>query len=141
MSTYRLDVFTITAEPGKKYFDERKSQVGDEFEKVKSLAQALLIVSVLRQRPPLFELGQIVATPGAIDLLDRCGVNANELLLRHNGGDWGDICDDDATANSQAVEHKDRIFSVYKLGLKKEPLWIITEHDRSVTTLLLPEEY
>lgn len=141
MGTYHLDVFTITAEPGKKYFDERKSQVGDEFEKVKSLAQALLIVSVLRQRPPLFELGQIVATPGAIDLLDRSGVNANELLSRHNGGDWGDICDEDAAANSQAVEHGDRIFAVYKLGPKKEPLWIITEHDRSVTTLLLPEEY
>jgi len=141
VSTYRLDVFTITAEPGKKYFDERKSQVGDEFEKVKSLAEALLIVSVLRQRPPLFKLGQIVATPGAIDLLDRSGVNANELLLRHNGGDWGDICAQDAAANSQAVEHRERILSVYKLGPKKESLWVITEHDRSVTTCLLPEEY
>ncbi len=141
MGTYRLDIFTVTAEPGKKYFDDRKSQVGDEFEKIRFLAEALLIASVLRQRPPLFELGQIVATPGAIDLLDRSGVNANELLLRHNGGDWGDICDQDAKSNRQALEHNDRILSVYKLGQKKEPLWLITEHDRSVTTCLLPEEY
>src|SRR5450830_936195 len=125
MSTYRLDVFTITAEPGKKYFDERKSQVGEEFEKIKSLAEALLIVSVLRQRPPLFDLGQIVATPGAIDLLDRTGMNANELLLRHSGGDWGDVDDQDAKSNRQALEHNDRILSVYKLGQKKEPLWLI----------------
>ena len=90
---------------------------------------------------PLFELGQIVATPGAIDLLDRTGMNANELLLRHNGGDWGDIGDQDAKSNSQALEHSDRILSVYKLGARKEPLWMITEADRAVTTLLLPEEY
>lgn len=91
--------------------------------------------------PCLFGLGHVVATPGALDLLDRCGVNASTLLARHQRGDWGAICEADAATNAQALHYGDRILAAYEIGQQKERLWIITEHDRSITTLLLPEEY
>ena len=90
---------------------------------------------------PLFPLGQIVATPGALDLLDRTGINASALLYRHQHGDWGVVCAEDAQSNNQAILVGARIVSAYELGLRRERLWIITEADRRVTTLLLPEEY
>lgn len=89
----------------------------------------------------LFPLGQVVATHGALDLLDRSATNAFALLQRHQAGDWGDIHPDDVTANREAVQHSFRILSSYPLGTQGERLWIITEADRSVTTLLLPSEY
>lgn len=90
---------------------------------------------------PLFALGQIVATPGALDLLGRTGINASALLHRHQHGDWGVVCAEDAQSNDQAIFVGARILSAYELGLRRERLWIITEADRGVTTLLLPEEY
>jgi hypothetical protein len=87
----------------------------------------------------LFALGQIVATPGALELLDRSAVNAAELLLRHQGGDWGSIPPDDADQNDQSVVNGTRILSSYQIA--DERIWIITEADRSSTTLLLPDEY
>lgn len=89
----------------------------------------------------LFPLGQVVATHGALDLLDRSATNAFALLQRHQAGDWGDIHPDDATANREAVQHGFRILSSYPLGSAAERIWVITEADRSVTTLLLPAEY
>jgi hypothetical protein len=89
----------------------------------------------------LFPLGHVVATSGAVDLLDRCGINANMLLARHECGDWGVVCAADAAANNQALLDGERLLSAYEVGQRKERLWIVTEHDRSVTTLLLPEEY
>lgn len=89
----------------------------------------------------LFPLGQVVATHGALDLLDRSATNAFALLQRHQAGDWGDIHPDDVTANREAVQNGFRILSSYPLGTQAERLWIITEADRSVTTLLLPSEY
>lgn len=86
-----------------------------------------------------FPLGQLVATPGALDLLDRTGENAYELLQRHQGGDWGDVSPDDAIENEKSTMNGCRIISSYQLG--DERIWIITEADRSFTTLLLPEEY
>lgn len=91
--------------------------------------------------PTLFPLGHVVATPGALDLLDRLGINASTLLTKHEHGDWGDVCEEDASSNDLAIKTGDRVLSAYSLGNAKERLWIITEHDRSVTTLLLPEEY
>lgn len=91
--------------------------------------------------PGLFKLGNVVATPSALDLLDRAGINASTLLARHEKGDWGVICAEDAAANIQAIRDGDRVLSAYELGKNCERLWIITEHDRSVTTLLLPEDY
>ncbi|MFJ2990704.1 hypothetical protein ACIPF8_22805 [Collimonas sp. NPDC087041] len=90
---------------------------------------------------PLFALGDIVATRGAVELLDRLGVNGSVYLKRHQFGDWGVVCAEDATENVRAVTDGNRILSEYRLGGRRERLWIITEHDRSVTTLLLPDEY
>ena len=87
-----------------------------------------------------FSPGQIVATPGAIAALSEAGQGMLEFLIRHITGDWGDICKEDAAENELALKEGFRILSAYRttLGMK---LWIITEADRSVTTLLLPSEY
>ena len=88
----------------------------------------------------LFALGNMVATPGALDLLDRSATNAVELLQRHQSGDWGNVPPDDAEENLRAIQYGGRLLSSYTLN-GNEKLWIITEADRSVTTLLLPQEY
>jgi len=85
---------------------------------------------------PRFELGKIVATPGAIDL----GIDLASYLHRHHCGDWGDLCEEDQQANEDALIHGDRILSHYKLK-DGERIYIITEADRSSTCILLPEEY
>jgi hypothetical protein len=89
---------------------------------------------------PLFKVGQVVSTPGALLVLEEAGQNPLELLLRHVTGDWGELCEEDRAENELAVEQGFRIFSAYELddGAK---VWVITEWDRSVTTLLLPDEY
>lgn len=89
---------------------------------------------------PLFSLGQIVATPGALDLLDRTGRNGMDLVQRHQHGDWGSVPPDDAEANTYSISNGSRILSSYYLN-DTERLWIITEADRSATTLLLPSDY
>lgn len=88
---------------------------------------------------PKFALGATVATLGALDLLDHAGVNASAYLARHQYGDFGSICAVDQKSNLDAIAHGLRVFSAYDIG--KARLWVITEADRSVTTLLLPSEY
>lgn len=88
----------------------------------------------------LFPLGEVVATPGALALLERAAVNAYDLLLRHQTGDWGSVPPEDAAANLDAIKTGCRILSSYYLN-ERERIWIITEADRSATTLLLPDEY
>lgn len=90
-------------------------------------------------RAPLFALGTTVATPGALNLLDRAEANASTYLARHQSGDFGAICLDDEQANRVAILHGFRILSAYNIS--DEKLWVITEADRSATTLLLPSEY
>ena len=87
-----------------------------------------------------FELGQVVATPGAIEAMKEHGTSATELLNRHLSGDWGDVPDEDKQANEDAVLHGDRILSSYALDGDVK-VWVITERDRSSTCILLPEEY
>ena len=89
---------------------------------------------------PLFELGQVVATHGATEAMQGELLTAALLLDRHSSGDWGNVCEEDAQLNDEAVKIGNRIMSVYTLdgGTK---VWIITEWDRSATTILLPEEY
>ena len=87
----------------------------------------------------LFPLGTVGATPGALDLLDRTGMNAAIFLDRHQRGDFGTVGTEDAQANRAAIEHGSRILSSYMVG--GERLWIVSEADRHSTTLLLPEEY
>jgi hypothetical protein len=88
----------------------------------------------------LFSLGHVVATPGALDALQRAGQNPSEFLDRHSAGDWGDLCEDDLRANTRSLKHGERILSAYNLN-NGTKIWVITEWDRSATTLLLPSEY
>ena len=88
----------------------------------------------------LFPLGQVVATPGALRALAEAGQEPAELLDRHASGFWGDVCEEDWRANEEALRHGLRILSSYRL-VSGEKLWIITEADRSATTLLTPQEY
>jgi hypothetical protein len=93
------------------------------------------------QRPqPKFALGQTVATPGVLEQLQVAGQDPLALLQRHVTGDWGDLDDEDKRENDFSVDRNLRILSAYKLetGVK---VWVITESDRSVTTILLPSEY
>lgn len=87
----------------------------------------------------LFSTGNIVATPGALDMLMKHGKTPAEYLSRHMRGDWGDLGVEDTKENTFSLRHDLRLFSAYDIG--EDRLWIITEADRSATTLLLPEEY
>ena len=86
-----------------------------------------------------FPLGQLVATPSALDVLNRANIDAASLLQRHQRGDWGAVPAEDAEKNERSVVDNNRILSSYPVGNQR--IWIITEADRSSTTLLLPEEY
>jgi hypothetical protein len=89
---------------------------------------------------PLFPLGRIVATPGAFDALARANQSPQEFLNRHVTGDWGELGEEDKAENNYSLKHGFRILSSYKTAAG-EKLWLITELDRSLTTLLQPEEY
>ena len=86
-----------------------------------------------------FPLGQVVATPGALKLLEENGEEPLYYLIRHRSGDWGDLDTHDRRENERSMRQSWRIFSSYPMGAER--IWIITEADRSVTTILLPEEY
>jgi hypothetical protein len=97
-------------------------------------------------KSPLFQLGQVVSTPGALE------ASSMEYLLkclaRHATADWGVACAEDAASNDQALADGGRLLSAYPIdpakpckGWGDNTLWIITESDRSVTTFLLPDEY
>ena len=88
---------------------------------------------------PLLPLGRVVATPGALKLLVEAGGRPFELLARHATGDWGQLCAFDQRQNRIALRDGYRVLSSYPIG--GERVWIITEADRSITTILLPEEY
>ena len=100
-------------------------------------------------KPVRFDTGRIVATRGATALFARAAVAPYTFLNRHIRGDWGKVDDEDAAANEAALKYGARVVSVYDVTVPypdsarttTETLWIITEADRSVTTLLLPEEY
>src|SRR4051794_19532802 len=94
---------------------------------------------VMNMKRAKFALGQIVATPGAMELMKTSNIDGLALLQRHVTGDWGDLDDADKQKNELSVEKGFRILSAYGKGKRK--LWIITEGDRSVTTLLRPDEY
>ena len=89
---------------------------------------------------PLFPAGRIVATPSALALLEEAQKSPSEFLSRHLRGDWGDLCPEDKAENELSLKHGFRLLSSYPVT-ESETLWIITEADRSVTTLLLPSEY
>jgi hypothetical protein len=93
------------------------------------------------QRPKTkFPLGQVVATPGALAALQESGEEPTPYLERHNRADWGEVDEHDRNENEFSLEHGFRLLSAYTLrsGVK---IWIISEADRSSTTILLPCEY
>lgn len=87
-----------------------------------------------------FPLGRVVATPGALRALERAEQLPAEFLDRHVNGDWGEVPEEDKQENEFSVEHGFRILSAYTTSAG-ETIWIITEADRSYTTILLPSEY
>ena len=89
---------------------------------------------------PRFPMGRPVITPGAQAILDKAGISGVVLLARHIHGDWGDLPVEDPTANELALLTGQRLLSSYDLPGNGK-VWIITEADRSVTTILLPEDY
>lgn len=89
----------------------------------------------------LFQHGQIVATPGALELLRELEVSPSCLLERHLSGDWGEVPKEDARENEFSIKHGLRVVSSYNVGDHGDRVWIITEADRSSTCLLLPREY
>ncbi|MEZ5944902.1 MAG: hypothetical protein R3C18_26255 [Planctomycetaceae bacterium] len=101
---------------------------------------------MVSERKPLFPLGQVVATPGALEELSKANVALSDLLDRHIHGDFGELlCDEDVEENKQSLQDGSRILSSYRLttGVK---VWVITEAaddhgQRPATTLLLPSEY
>ena len=90
--------------------------------------------------PARFSTGQLVATPTALSVLVSLRVSPWSLLERHIHGDWGDLDEHDCQENERALQEGDRLLSAYSLS-DGTRLWIITEADRSATTLLLPAEY
>ena len=89
----------------------------------------------------LFDIGAVVATPGALALLASTGTNPTELLERHASGDWGKVPHEDAREDARSLKYGWRVLSSYPFGDAGEKVWIITEADRSSTCLLLPSEY
>lgn len=87
-----------------------------------------------------FQLGQTVITPGALNALLSAGESPSKFLARHASGDWGDVCVEDKAFNDEALILGTRLMSAYTTADTTE-IWVITEADRSVTTLLLPDEY
>jgi hypothetical protein len=87
-----------------------------------------------------FPLGQVVATPGALRALEKAEQAPQEFLDRHANGDWGEVPDEDKQENEFSVQRGLRILSAYTTSAGDQ-LWVMTEADRSATTLLLPGEY
>ena len=92
------------------------------------------------KKNPFFDLGQLVATPGALTAHKKTEQNPMEFRSRHITGDWGDVSAEDGKSNDEALELGNHVLSAYTLPSGTR-IWIITEADRSSTTILLPEEY
>ncbi|HEX8195562.1 MAG TPA: hypothetical protein VF571_05065 [Pyrinomonadaceae bacterium] len=92
------------------------------------------------QNKVLFTLGRIFLTIGAEEALEEANQQPQEFLALHQSGDWGNVCDDDKKENELSVKEGFRILSAYKTA-NDTKLWVITESDRSSTTILLPSEY
>ncbi|QGQ22336.1 hypothetical protein F1728_06465 [Gimesia benthica] len=95
---------------------------------------------MIQKSKPLFQLGRTVSTHGALDALQKNNQSPLEFFKRHQHGDWSVLCEEDRQTNEQALKDGDRIFSVYHLN-DDTKIWVITEADRSATTIFLPEEY
>ncbi len=97
-------------------------------------------LDVLNETKVLFSLGEVYLTIGAREALEEANQQPFEILAEHQRGDWGLVCADDRRENELSVREGFRILSAYRTA-RDEKLWIITEADRSSTTVLLPSEY
>ncbi|VGO13669.1 hypothetical protein PDESU_02226 [Pontiella desulfatans] len=95
---------------------------------------------MIMTQKPRFNTGQICSTPGALEAMMDALQSPVEFISRHISGDWGEVCAEDQQANEEAVDANLRLLSAYRTK-KEVRLWVITESDRSLTTILLPEEY
>jgi hypothetical protein len=89
---------------------------------------------------PLFALGQVLATPGVLAAMREANDEPTLYLMRHQSGDWGDLGEEDRAENDFSLNRGLRLLSAYHL-LDGTKVWIISEADRSATTVLLPSEY
>ena len=91
----------------------------------------------------LFPLGAVCATSAALEALRLAGVEPTDILTRHVSLDAGELREEDQRRNRLAVENELRVFSSYRIGSgpTETKVWCITESDRSLSTILLPEEY
>ena len=89
--------------------------------------------------PAGFELGGVRATPGALAAIEQAGRTPGEFIQRHAAGDWGDVCEEDAAENELSLRKGYRLLSVYHTSAGAK-LYVITEADRSATTLMLAGE-
>ena len=87
---------------------------------------------------PKFPLGQIVATPNALETLSPEDIRLG--IQKHQAGNWGEMCDSDRQENEESLKNGFRLLSVYRAANGKL-FWIITEANRSATTVLMPEDY
>lgn len=94
----------------------------------------------MRTTKSKFPMGQIVATPASLQAIQDAQQTPLEFLSRHGQGDWGEVGKEDWDANDAALVEGTRLLSAYRTS-KSVRIWIITEWDRSVTTILLPDEY
>ena len=112
-----------------------------------NMTKAILMAHYQKHHPK-FKLGTIAVTPGVVGGLGNA-IPGNDtieevlakLIARHNSGDWGDLDDEDKATNEAGLKHGERLMSAYDDVFDGETVWVITERDRSVTTVLLPSEY
>lgn len=136
--------YAVVSEDGTALTCLDRAQQADLAEFTEVWAQNLIdqgwLASGQRVQPPLFPLGRVVATPAALAALQRIGKVPQEYVKRHVQGDWGDLCAADVQANQHALGEGSRLFSAYQVTATLK-IWVITEWDRSATTVLLPSEY
>jgi len=114
--------------------------MGDVMAPHEKRQQTMIVFKFDESSTAMSELGALVITQGADAMMRERRLDPFRFLARHMQGDWGDICDEDRGLNEQALIDGLRLMSVYKVA-EDLKIWIITEADRSVTTILLPEEY
>lgn len=103
-------------------------------------ASGCWVSRILKPQSPKFPLGQLVATPGALRALEDAHQHPMDFILRHQAGDWGEVPEEDTAENERSLTRGWRLLSAYRTA-NHVRIWIITEADRSATTILLPEEY
>lgn len=120
--------------------EEKEYALLSPIERKNHIFHSVLILRSSGLCETVFEGGKIYSTPGAVRALAEAEQLPEEFLSRHFAGDWGNVGVEDWQENQLALENGFRLFSVYETA-DGQRLWVITEADRSATTLLLPEEY